>query len=117
MSKEGLVHSLQTVLHVVAIYNIYGYHIADIGLTTLILYWHIYIQHWCVYMPKHNLLQHVLHIIATYMPETNMLAKLHICHIFEGIYGNTCPDIATLGHLHQSCDQEHCTHMAMAEWQ
>ena len=83
-----IVHTFQTTFCVISI-NMAAP--LKIYVTLPSFYMDIYIQHWCIYVTKHKKLQHLLHTIATHLPEANMHSIFHICHTFQAIYGEcTC---------------------------
>ena len=67
----------------------------------------------CTHMPQYNLVQHLLHVIANYTPETNMPTKLGIhTKYLTGIHGDICTYVChKWSHWYQPCDQEYCIQM------
>ena len=102
--QEYCSHTLHTIFYVITIYH----------WTNVVATLQIQVEYWdnnAGYVLEHTQLQHLLHDIAVYVLETNILDKIHTYAVYLiDMYGDVCAYMCHLwSQWHQPCDHEHCT--------
>ena len=119
--QEHSIHTLQTTLNAIDIYHWkHGCHIANIGHTKIILYWHTNVTLPDIYAKTQPTATFPSHVIDIQVQETNISGKLFIYVIYLlGIYGRCmiiCATYEVTGITHVTSNTTHTLQILSCYW-